>query len=153
MSITSSQHPGSGRSADRTVTLVLAATGWVILTTVAVLLATGTWSIGAGRVNRPAQTEKPDQTPTTDQTPTPDQTATTDQTPTPGRSPASDSDRGARRAPVPPQRTGPADAPTGPGGTGGTGGPGGTGPKTSSGLVYAGSGRALIPRQPTAADR
>jgi hypothetical protein len=46
VTIVPNQHTGSAAGADRTWILVLAVTGWVVLTTVAVLLASGTWSVG-----------------------------------------------------------------------------------------------------------
>jgi hypothetical protein len=38
---------------------VVAATGWAVLTTVAVLLATGTLSVGRSPVDKPNQTQNP----------------------------------------------------------------------------------------------
>ena len=46
VAIVPNQHTGSTAGANRTWILILAITGWVVLTTVAVLLATGTLSIG-----------------------------------------------------------------------------------------------------------
>jgi hypothetical protein len=46
VTIIPNQHTGSTAGADRTWILVLAVTGWVVLTTVAVLLASGTLSVG-----------------------------------------------------------------------------------------------------------
>jgi hypothetical protein len=46
VTIIPNQHTGSTAGADRTWILVLAVTGWVVLTAVAVLLASGTWSVG-----------------------------------------------------------------------------------------------------------
>ena len=50
---TASNHTATTQ-AGRSWVLVLATTGWVVLTTVAVLLATGTWSIGSNQSDRPA---------------------------------------------------------------------------------------------------
>lgn len=46
MTTASNFHHGSATGAGRRWVLVVAATGWMALTTVSVLLATGTWSIG-----------------------------------------------------------------------------------------------------------
>jgi hypothetical protein len=51
MTIIPNQHTGSTAGADRTWVLVLAVTGWLVLTTVAVLLATGTLSVGQASDN------------------------------------------------------------------------------------------------------
>ena len=63
MTTASNHHLGSAAGGDRTWVLVVAAAGWAVLTTVAVLLATGTLSVGRSPVVKPSQT----QTPGTDQ--------------------------------------------------------------------------------------
>jgi hypothetical protein len=76
----SQQHSGSDAGGGRTWIVVVAATGWVAVTTVAVLLATGVWSVDQvvgddrgepSRVQNPGPDEErgPERTPT----PTPSQ--------------------------------------------------------------------------------
>jgi len=59
--VTTASNHISTTQAGRSWVLVLATTGWVVLTTVAVLLATGTWSIEANQSNRSNQPNRPAQ--------------------------------------------------------------------------------------------
>ena len=114
MTIASNRQTGSNSDPDRTWVLVVAATGWVVLTTVVVLLATGTWSIGSvGQApDRPARTQNPSTgqngSPETDRkTPVPRQRTPQ---PTSPRGPSPRADReglvyaGSARAMIPLQR-------------------------------------------------
>jgi hypothetical protein len=59
VTIIPNQHRGSTAGADRTWMLILAVTGWVVLTTVAVLLASGTWSVGQTSDGDPPRPQDP----------------------------------------------------------------------------------------------
>jgi hypothetical protein len=79
----SQQHSGSDAGGGRTWIVVVAATGWVAVTTVAVLLASGVWSVDqvvGGEHSRPGE-------PSRVQNPGPDEEHATERTSTPTPSP------------------------------------------------------------------
>ena len=77
MTSASNHHAGPAGDEDRTWILVVAATGWAVLTTIVVLLAVGTWSVDSSpttRITNPGISQNGD----AGRTPTPQPSTTAD---------------------------------------------------------------------------